>query len=162
MRTIYLVRHAKSDWTGSVEDHDRPLNDRGKKDAPMMASRLLERKAKVDRFVSSPAKRAYSTAIAFASAYDRKKSDIVEVAELYLPSIDAFIKVIEKFDDKDKSIAIFSHNSGLTDFANSLQLVNIDNIPTCGIFAFRVKSDNWESFQKAEKEFIFFDYPKKQ
>jgi len=70
--------------------------------------------------------------------------------------------VIEKFDDKDKSIAIFSHNSGITDFANSLQLVKIDNIPTCGIFAFRVKSDNWESFQKAEKEFVFFDYPKKQ
>jgi phosphohistidine phosphatase len=162
MRIIYLVRHAKSDWTGSVDDHDRPLNDRGRKDAPMMANRLLERKAKVDRFVSSPAKRAYSTALAFASAYERKKSEIIEVAELYLPTPDSFIKVIEKFDDKDKSIAIFSHNSGITDFANSLQLVNIDNIPTCGIFAFRVKSDNWESFQKAEKEFIFFDYPKKQ
>jgi len=162
MRIIYLVRHAKSDWTGSVEDHDRPLNDRGKKDAPMMANRLLERKAKIDRFVSSPAKRAYNTALAFASAYDRKKSEIVEVAELYLATPDAFVKVIEKFDDKDKSIAIFSHNSGITDFANSLQLVNIDNIPTCGIFAFRVKSDNWESFQKAEKEFVFFDYPKKQ
>jgi phosphohistidine phosphatase len=162
MKIIYLIRHAKSDWTGSVEDHDRPLNDRGKKDAPMMANRLLERKAKVDRFVSSPAKRAYSTALAFASAYERKKSDIVEVAELYLPLPEAFIKVIEKFDDKDKAIAIFSHNSGITDFANSLQLVKIDNIPTCGIFAFRVKGDNWESFQKAEKEFIFFDYPKKQ
>ena len=134
MRIIYLVRHAKSDWTGSAEDHDRPLSDRGKKDAPMMANRLLERKARIDRFVSSPAKRAYSTALPFASAYERKKSEIIEVAELYLPTPDSFIKVIEKFDDKDKSIAIFSHNSGITDFANSLQLVNIDNIFTCGIF----------------------------
>jgi phosphohistidine phosphatase len=162
MRTIYLVRHAKSDWSGSGEDHDRPLNDRGKKDAPMMANRLLERKVKIDRFVSSPAKRAYSTAWAFASAYERKKSDIVELPELYLPLPEAFVTAIEKFDNKDKSIAIFSHNSGITDFANSLQLVHVDNIPTCGIFAFRVKSDNWESFRKAEKEFVFFDYPKKQ
>jgi phosphohistidine phosphatase len=162
MKTVYLIRHAKSDWSGPHEDQDRPLNDRGKRDAPMMANRLLERKAKVDRFVSSPAKRAFSTAWAFASTYERKKSDIIETPELYLHSPDTFFSVIEKFDDKDKFVAIFSHNSGITEFANSLQLVKLDNMPTCSIFAFRVKSDHWESFRTAEKEFIFFDYPKKQ
>lgn len=162
MKTIYLVRHAKSDWTSSVDDNDRPLNDRGKRDAPMMANRLLERKARVDRFVSSPAKRAFSTAWAFASAYDRKKSDIIQEPELYLPAPEAFLSVMEKFDDKDKAVAMFSHNNGITDFANSLQLVNLDNMPTCSIFAFRVKTDNWASVSKAEKEFMFFDYPKKQ
>ncbi len=162
MKTIYLVRHAKSDWSGSVDDNERPLNDRGRRDAPMMANRLLERKAKVDRFVSSPAKRAFSTAWAFASAYDRKKSDIIQEPELYLPAPEAFFSVMEKFDDKDKAVAIFSHNNGITDFANSLQLVNLDNMPTSSIFAFRVKTDNWASVRKAEKEFMFFDYPKKQ
>jgi phosphohistidine phosphatase len=161
MKTVYLVRHAKSDWAVAAEDRDRPLNDRGKRDAPMMANRLLERKAKVDRFMSSPAKRAFSTAGAFAFAYNRKKSDIVEIPELYLPSPETFFSVMEKLDDKDKFVAIFSHNSGITEFANSLQLIKLDNMPTCSIFAFRIKSDNWESVRKAEKEFMFFDYPKK-
>ena len=127
----------------------------------MMANRLLDRKAKIDRFVSSPAKRAFSTAWAFASAYDQKKTDIVQEPELYLPAPDAFYTVMEKFKDKDKSVAIISHNNGITDFANSLQLVKLDNMPTCSIFAFRAKTDSWESIRKAEKEFIFFDYPKK-
>jgi phosphohistidine phosphatase len=162
MKTVYLVRHAKSDWSGSVDDHDRPLNDRGKRDAPMMALRLLERKGKVDKFVSSPAKRAFSTAWAFASTFDRKKSDIILEPDLYLPAPDIFFSVMEKFDNKDKSAAIFSHNYGITDFANSLQLVKLDNMPTCSIFAFKVKTDDWSSIRKAEKEFMFFDYPKKQ
>jgi len=162
MKTVYLVRHAKSDWSGSVEDVDRPLNERGKRDAPMMAIRLLDRKAKVDRFVSSPAKRAFSTAWAFASAYDRKKTDIIQEPDLYLPAPDMFFSVMEKFDDKDKSVAIFSHNYGITDFANSLQLVKLDNMPTSSIFAFKIKTDDWSSIRKAEKEFMFFDFPKKQ
>ncbi len=162
MKIIYLVRHAKSDWSGSEDDHERPLNERGKRDAPMMAGRLLERKAKVDRFVSSPAKRAFSTAWAFASSYERKKSDIITVPELYLPSPDIFFTVIENLDNKDKAVAIFSHNNGITEFANSLQLVKLDNMPTCSIFAFRIKSEDWTSVRKADKEFMFFDYPKKQ
>jgi phosphohistidine phosphatase len=161
MKTIYLVRHAKSDWGASVEDSERPLNDRGKRDAPMMAIRMLERKAKIDAFVSSPAKRAFSTAREFAEAYARKKDDILLIPELYLPASESFFSVIEQLNDNDKYVAIFSHNTGITDFANLLQLVRIDNMPTCSIFAFRVRTDNWKSIRIAEKEFLFFDYPRK-
>ena len=162
MKTVYLIRHAKSDWSGSVDDHERPLNERGKRDAPMMAVRLSDRNVKIDRFISSTAKRAFSTALAFASAFGRKKSDIVEQPILYMPSPDTFFSAMEKFDNKDKSVAVFSHNNGITDFVNSLQLVKIDNMPTCSIFAFRVKTDDWSNIRQAEKEYIFFDFPKKQ
>ncbi len=162
MKTIYLVRHAKSDWNAGAEDFERPLNERGKRDAPMMAIRLLDRKAKIDRFVSSPAKRAFSTASVFASAFDRKKDDIVINTELYLPSPEIFFSVISALDNKDKSVALFSHNSGITDFANLLGLVKIDNLPTCSIFAFAIKTEDWSSVKDAEKQFMFFDFPKKQ
>ena len=77
MKTLILVRHAKSDWgTPSLGDFDRPLNDRGKRDAPVMAQRLLDKKIKIDAFISSPAKRAKKTATVFAEAYDKKKDDI--------------------------------------------------------------------------------------
>lgn len=63
-------------------------------------------------------------------------------------------------DPAAKTVALFSHNEGITDFANQLSQARIDNIPTCGVFAVKVKADQWTSFQEAEKEFWFFDYPK--
>jgi phosphohistidine phosphatase len=64
-------------------------------------------------------------------------------------------------DDKVNTIALFSHNNGITEFANSLGVARIDNMPTCSIFAFTIDSDTWSDFRKAKKEFLFFDYPKK-
>jgi len=68
--------------------------------------------------------------------------------------------VISKLDDKYKSAAIFSHNPGITDFANSLTEVQVDNIPTCGIFGIGIEIEKWREFINGEKTFYFFDYPK--
>ena len=161
MKHLLLIRHAKSDWNSpSLGDFDRPLNDRGKKDAPVMAHRLLDKKIKIDAFISSPAKRAKKTASIFAKQYDRDKDEIIFKEELYAASTDAFREVIRNVSDKYDSIAIFSHNPGITDFANSLTESHIDNIPTCGIFAVKVDTKHWSDFNDAEKEFWFVDYPK--
>ncbi len=161
MKTVILVRHAKSDWDNpGLDDIDRPLNDRGKKDAPAMAQRLLEKKVKIDTFIASPAKRAVKTAKCFAEAYKRKKDDIVFRDKLYLAEPAIFFSVITNADDKWESIAIFSHNYGITDFANMLTDVRIDNIPTCGVFAVKADCATWVNFKEAKKEFWFFDYPK--
>ena len=160
-KTLLLIRHAKSSWNDtSVSDFERPLNERGKKDAPIMANRLLEKKVKIDVFISSPAKRASRTARVFAKEYKRNKDDILYKTELYGASEREFFDVIEKISDKFDSIAIFSHNPGLTDFANQLTDVLIDDIPTCGIFAVRSNAGKWSEFSNAEKKFWFFDYPK--
>ncbi len=161
MKTVLLVRHAKSDWSDpSLSDFDRPLNGRGKEDAPVMAHRLLDNKVAIDAFISSPAKRARNTARIFAKAYKTKKDDILFRDELYGASENVFWDVIAKAENKADSIAIFSHNPGITDFANLLTSTRIDNIPTCGIFAVKADCEKWKDFKEAEKEFVFFDFPK--
>ncbi len=161
VKTLILIRHAKSDWGNpGLDDFDRPLNERGKKDAPVMAQRLLDKKVKIDVFIASPAKRAARTAKFFAEAFKRKKDDIVFKEKLYLAEPAAFFSVIAFADDKFESIAIFSHNFGITDFANMLTDVRIDNIPTCGVFAIKAACSKWSDFKDAKKEFWFFDYPK--
>ena len=161
MKTLLLIRHAKSDWNdASLSDFDRPLNDRGKKDAPVMAERLRDKKIKIDAFISSPAKRAKKTAIAFAEAYKVDKDDIILKEELYEEGESDFYDVIHTTDDKLDHIAIFSHNPGITDFANQLTDARIDNIPTCGIFSIKIDCKRWIDFKNAKKEFLFFDFPK--
>lgn len=160
MKTLILVRHAKSSWNHDVADFNRPLNERGKKDAPEMAKRLKDKLAAIDIFVSSPAKRARKTAKAFAEEFDVKKDQILLVDALYLASPPAFASAIAALDDKAGSAALFAHNPGITEYASSLTEVRIDDMPTCAIFAVQAETGQWKDFLKAEKQFLFFDYPK--
>lgn len=162
VKTLLLVRHAKSSWDiGTLNDFERPLNDRGKKDAPMMAKRLIEKKVPVDLFVSSPAKRAKKTAELFCEAYGKKEDEIQFVTMLYHAGAAVFYEVVENLDDSFNTVAVFSHNPGITEFVNNLtDAVNINNMPTCGVFAISIHAKKWSDFKKAKKEFLFFDYPK--
>lgn len=162
MKTLYIIRHAKSSWGDfSLPDFERPLNERGKKDAPEMARRLLDKKINIDAFVSSPAKRAKKTCKLFIKAFDAKEEEMILVEALYNASAEMFFRVIEKMDDKINSIAVFSHNPGITDFVNKLcEEVRIDEMPTCGIFAIEAGIDSWKDFKAFENQFLFFDYPK--
>ena len=160
-KTLLLIRHAKSDWNDTgLNDQDRPLNERGKKDAPIMAQRLLDAGVPIDLFISSPAKRARKTARIFAKAYGRGKAELILRDELYLAAESVFFDTIGHTADKYNHIAVFSHNPGITMFANELSEAHIDNIPTCGVFAVTVKSNSWAGFREAQKTFWFFDYPK--
>jgi phosphohistidine phosphatase len=161
MKSLILIRHAKSDWgNAGLPDFDRPLNERGKKNAPEMAQRLVDKKIRIDAFVASPAKRAAKTAKIFIEAYKTNKEEIIFFDDLYLAEPATFFKVISALKDKYDTVAIFSHNNGITDFANQLTNVRIDNIPTCGVFAINIETDKWSDFAMAKKEFWFFDYPK--
>jgi phosphohistidine phosphatase len=160
-KQLLLIRHAKSDWDNPLlSDFDRPLNGRGKKDAPEMAKKLADKKIKIDAFVSSPAKRAKKTCSHFTKELGSKKDNVILENKLYEAGTQNFFDVVENLKDKWDSVAIFSHNPGITDFANSLTSTRIDNIPTCGVFALKVNAKHWSDFKEAEKEFLFFDYPK--
>lgn len=161
MKTLLLIRHAKSSWDDAgLSDFERPLNERGKKDAPAMAERLHERGIKIDAFMSSPARRAKKTAEQFAKRYKKDKDDLILKTELYMAGDEAFYDVIGRLDDDFDCVAVFSHNPGITDFANSLTDMRTDNIPTCGIFAVSIEAKKWSRFRDAKKKFLFFDYPK--
>jgi len=159
MKTVLLIRHAKSSWDdSSVSDFDRPLNERGKKNAPEMAVRLHDKGIKPDMLVSSPAKRAKQTAKAFQKILDIQDLEFVD--ELYLPSPEAFAKVISSLPAKVSTVAIFSHNPGITEFANSLSTTRIDNMPTSSVFAVKADVKTWSDFTTQHTRFWFFDYPK--
>jgi phosphohistidine phosphatase len=160
MKSLLLIRHAKSSWDFNVDDFERPLNERGNKNAPEMAKRLSKKDVKIDAFVSSPAKRALSTATYFAEEYGKKVKNIIIVPALYNAAAESFYTAIEDLDDDDKTVAIFSHNPGISEFANSLTDTRIDDMPTCAVFAVKVDIKKWKDFREAKKDFWFFDYPK--
>ncbi len=160
-KTLILVRHAKSDWGNlNLSDFDRPLNERGLRDAPRMAQHLIEKGIAIDAFIASPAKRAKKTAQIFSNTYKRDKDAIIYHTALYLAPPTVFFDVISQTDNKYNSIAVFSHNNGLTEFANLLTNTRIDDLPTCGVFAVTVATDNWANILHADKHFLFCDYPK--
>ncbi len=162
MKRLFIIRHAKSDQSFFGNDFERPLNERGKIDAPAMASRLLETIGKLDALVSSPAKRAKKTAELFAEAFGKPSDEIIFISALYHANVEVFYDVISALPDSLDIVAIFSHNPGITYFINSLNTkAKIDNMPTSGIFAVEVSITQWSGFAKGKKEFLFFDYPKK-
>ena len=164
MKTLLLVRHAKSSWDSlTLNDFDRPLNERGKNDAPIMAKRVKKRIIKIDAFISSPAKRAKKTAEYFIKEFGISEDDIIFLSALYDETIKDFETTIREIKDKHDCVAIFSHNPGITVFANQLIAnANIDNMPTCSVFAVKANVDKWKDFSKAKKDFLFFEYPKKE
>lgn len=163
MKTLLLIRHAKSSWTDpDMDDFDRPLNKRGKQNAPEMAQHLVTRGMVPELIISSPAKRARTTAKIMANEWKYPKQAILLEEELYLCYAATFLKVITKIDDDIGAVAIFAHNPGITDFANYLtEEIRIDNVPTAGVFGIQADTDNWKDFDLAKKKFLFFEYPRK-
>ena len=161
MKQILIIRHAKSSWAQvGQEDFDRPLNERGQRDAPMMAQRMLGRNIQINAFVSSTANRAFTTAGYFAKAYGVSKKEIRGMKQLYHAYPAVYYEVISKLEDSLTTVAIFAHNPGITLFANELTNTKIDDMPTCGIFAIQVDITRWKDFEIGEKKYWFFDYPK--
>jgi phosphohistidine phosphatase len=120
----------------------------------------MDKDVKIDAFISSPANRAITTATYFAKAYDVPKSAIIQKPELYHAAVHVFYDVIQHADDAYNSIAIFSHNPGITEFINDLEIVRLDDMPTCGIIVLAIHADSWKHFKKADKKLLLFDYPK--
>jgi len=164
MKTLYLVRHAKSSWDDiDLSDIDRPLNDRGKKDAPKMGKRLKERDIFPDVMLSSPAKRALETCKVIAKALGFPEEKITIDKRLYHASEDQLLKVVQGLKDRHDNvevIMIFGHNPGLTDFTNALLNETIGNIPTCGVVGSTIRATSWKETAFGSGKLNFFDFPK--
>ncbi|MBX2845907.1 MAG: histidine phosphatase family protein [Saprospiraceae bacterium] len=162
-KTLFLIRHAKSSWSDpSLDDFDRPLNERGKKDAPNMGKVLAEKSPGIQLFLSSTAKRAIKTAKSVAKHYGFEENNIVAEDKLYHAAPHQILKLIAKHAKGKDSIAVFAHNPGLTDLANQLSSARIDNLPTAGIFAVEFDIENWDEISEKRGKFLYFEYPKKQ
>ena len=162
MKTIYLVRHAKSSWKyPNLDDFERPLNKRGRKNAPFMGAILKKLKVAPDLIISSPANRASTTAriIAYNINYALEKIQYSE--SIYEFSANALIDVIEHLDDDIKKAMLVGHNPALTDLANYIGDTPISNIPTSGVFCADLDITSWAKISDSCGELKFFEYPKK-
>jgi phosphohistidine phosphatase len=161
MKELLIVRHAKSSWEiTQPDDFKRTLNERGHRDAPAMAKKMLDRSILIDCIVSSTAVRALTTANYFAEAYKIKEADFLQFKKLYHAAPKAFVEVIQALPNQYNCAAVFAHNPGITTFVNQLTETQIDDMPTCGVFAVKLFTSNWSELMKCKKEFLFFSSPK--
>ena len=130
-KKIYIVRHAKSSWTNmGLSDFDRPLDDRGERDAPVMADFLSQQGVLPDIMISSPAKRAKTTALIFSDVF-HKKLNFAE--NLYHGEPDDYLQHIQLLDESIHSVMLFGHNPGITYIAHLVKPHSTDNVSTCGV-----------------------------
>lgn len=162
MKTLYIIRHAKSSWKDSaLSDYDRPLNQRGERDAPFMGELIRKQGGVPDLIISSPANRAFTTASYFADKLSYKKADIDLEKNIYEAGIGSLMKIINRINDKNTSVMIFGHNPGLTMLSNYLSGSYIDNLPTCGVVKLDLNINTWKDAGDLCGTLINFEYPKK-
>ncbi len=162
MKNLILVRHAKSSWENrSISDFERGLNNRGEKDAPFMAGILKKKNIKIDLIISSPAKRAITTAKIFAEELMVPEKKIAYNENIYEADRKDLLEVIIETHDSVNNLMLFGHNPGLTYLSNYLCDFEIDNLPTCGIMGMQLNFDSWKFLGNKSCGFNFFEYPKK-
>lgn len=160
MKYLYLLRHAKSNWKDlSVNDFNRPLNKRGKNDAPNMGKFLNNRNVRVDLIISSSAKRTKETSRVIAEKIGYKNQIIFD-ENIYEATFEKLLSIIKNLDTNLNKVMIVGHNPGLTDLVNYLVDIEIDNIPTCGVAAIKLEND-WCELKRNCGKLLFFEYPKK-
>lgn len=161
MRNLFLVRHAKSSWDlPGQRDFDRPLNDRGLHDAPRMAKFLHNLGVQPDLLVSSPARRALTTARFFAKGLGLAEDAIVQNEDIYEAHPIAILRIISKLPDVAHTVFLFGHNPTFTDVANRFSEKHIDNIPTCGVIHIESSATRWAELLEENSRVKAHYFPK--
>lgn len=162
MKTLYLVRHAKSSWKDmSLHDRDRPLNKRGSRDAPFMGALMHKKGIVPDLLMTSPAKRASTTAKAFADALGYPQNEIVVNPTIYEATVTDLLETIQALDSTKNAVMLFGHNFTYTLFANYYAKPPLDNVPTAAVVAIEFKVTNWKEVTLQNGKLVFFEYPRK-
>lgn len=162
MRRLILVRHAKSSWDyAELSDFERPLNTRGRRDAPAMAKRLAAALQPPVKLVSSPALRAITTAHIFAEAYGIPHLAIRVEPGIYEASHGTLLGLVQQLDDADQQVLLFGHNPGLSELALMLARCTFADLPTCAVATLRFDAASWREVRRGGGVLERYDYPKK-
>jgi phosphohistidine phosphatase len=161
MKTLFLVRHAKSSWEDAyLDDIDRPLKTSGVKDSYLMSAFLKEKNILPELIISSPAVRALSTAVIFATGMNMPLKDIKISPELYESTPGEIQKVIRKTDNATNSLMIFGHDPSLTNLFMSLTGKNLEKIPTSAVVSISVNIQYWEELEPGKGILEYLYKPK--
>ena len=161
MKTLYLLRHAKSSWSfDNLSDQERPLNDRGRDDAPAMGRALGKRRICPDLIVSSPAVRTMSTAVLVARELQYPHDKILVESGIYGADLDDLLTIIKALPDAAGSVLLVGHNPTITEAANALSPNHVNEMPTAAIVCLHFECAHWTEVSKGNAEFYFYDYPR--
>jgi phosphohistidine phosphatase len=162
MKKIYLIRHAKaSNSEFGMSDFQRPLSKKGKSDVIYMAKRLKNFEILPDLVISSPAKRAKTTAEVIAETINYQKSKIMYLESLYDSSYQAYRYLLDSLDDSLNSIFMVAHNPTITEVGETLSGAILTNMPTCSIVCIEFDVQSFKDIKENSGKILFFDYPKK-
>lgn len=162
MKDLIIARHAKSSWKfADIPDFDRPLNQRGNRDAPFMGKLLGKMNIKPEIIISSPANRAISTAQALAHELNYPLENIAAEKKMYEASEKDIMETVSGIDNKYNIALLVGHNPALTYFVERLTDESIGNMPTCGIVYINLHIDNWVEISRGIGKIKFFEFPKK-
>ena len=163
MKTLTLVRHAKSSWRDrSLSDRERPLNKRGASNATLMGQRISAAGIRPSLIISSPAVRAWTTAKVIAKQIGYPIEFLQRENEVYLASLADLLDVVTTHGTEFNNLMIVGHNPGLTDFANYLSPGLTSNLPTAGVVSVSIDQGDWNLAERPPTELLAFDYPKKK
>jgi phosphohistidine phosphatase len=162
MKEICLFRHAKSSWKyPRLDDFERPLNKRGRKNAPFMGQILHAIGFYPDLIISSPAARAAMTARIVAMRLGYSLEHIEYLASIYESSHDNLLHVLSNLEDRLNRIMLVGHNPAMTILANKLGDTSIANLPTSGAYCVAFNISKWSQIRKKTGALQFFEFPKK-
>ena len=160
-RRLILLRHAKSSWSEpTLADYERPLNKRGRRDAPEMADRLRRRGPRPDRVVTSGARRTRQTADALVDALGLTAGQVEHDRDLYLADAERLLRFVHALDDRLQTVVVVAHNPGLTELVRRLGRTDLDNLPTCGYADFAFDCPSWGLVDVECARMLRLDYPK--
>lgn len=164
MKTLYLIRHAKSSWNDvGLEDIARPLNERGLNDAPKMGQYLHQKKVMPDALISSPANRAYTTATLIAQQIGFDPGHIAIEPMLYTFTLDVgkLVHFIQQLPDNLNTVMLFGHNPTFTELANYFTKHHfLDENPTCSVVGIELQTNTWKTAHTAPAQLALYAYPK--
>ncbi len=159
MKTLYIVRHAKSSWKyKNIKDIDRPLKERGISDAYLMSKMLAKKVTRPDVFISSSANRALHTAVVFCENLEYPLANLQIKKQLYNFSDGYLVKTVKALDDGFNSAMIFSHDHGINNFVNTFGNLPIAHVSTCGVIVIQFKEKHWKNIKKGKT--ILTAFPK--
>ncbi len=162
MKTLILVRHAKSDWGNpDISDFDRPLNKRGLRDAPFMADLIKSKGIVPDLIISSPANRAITTAKYFASALNYPLDKIEQINIIYSSGVNTISELIASLDNQYNTVMLFGHNPSISSLSYNFSGGKVPDMPTCAVACIDFNSNNWEDTLESDATLRFYEFPKK-
>lgn len=161
MKTVYIVRHAKSSWAQpELPDAKRPLLEKGEKRTKKIIDFLLIKEIRVDHIISSHAVRAFDTARILANALNYPEENIQIDPQIYLSDGEDLFHRFYDLPEKFRSVMIVGHNPALTDFANHFLHPPIDNLPTSGVVSVSFNTDKWDQLPLASYQVNFSIFPR--